>query len=159
MSKKILLIADDEEMNRRIIRRFLKSDYEVIEAENGKQTLDMMHDRHVDVLLLDITMPVMDGLEVLETMKKEAELDHVGVLVATSTKEKTERAALSLGADEVVSKPYDPVVIKKRIENILLMKEMKARKQQDSGEDSLEFWKNQTHVLQEKIDGVVKQRR
>ena len=156
MSKKILLIADDEEMNRKIISRFLKQEYEVLEAVDGKQALDLMHERHVDMLLLDIIMPEMDGLEVLEAMKQETKLEQVGVLVATSTKEKTERTALSLGADDVVSKPYDPVVIKKRIENIILMKEMKDRKQKESNADSSIVIQRKMSVVLEKVESAAK---
>lgn len=128
MDKKILLIADDDEMNRRIIKRFLKDSYEVIEASNGREALDTLKEKHVDALLLDIIMPEVDGLEVLKQMGENADLTHIGVLVATSTKEKTERMALSLGADDIVSKPYDPIVIEKRLENILAVKEINVQK-------------------------------
>lgn len=129
MDKKVLLIADDEEMNRRIIRKFLKDYFEVIEAANGKQVMERVHAEHIDVVLLDIIMPEMDGLEVLKLMKTEPELEHIGVLVATSTKERTERTALFLGADDVVSKPYDPVVIRKRLNNILMVKAINTQKE------------------------------
>lgn len=130
MNKKVLLIADDEEMNRRIISRFLANDFDIIQAVNGKAALDTLRSQQVDALLLDIIMPEMDGLEVLQEMKSDPSLDHVGVLVATSTKEKTERKALSLGADDIVSKPYDPVVIKKRIENIIAVKAISQKEKQ-----------------------------
>lgn len=130
MNKKVLLIADDEEMNRRIISRFLHNDFDILEAENGKQVLEILRSRQVDALLLDIIMPEMDGLEVLTEMRADAAFNHVGVLVATSTKEKTERTALSLGADDVVSKPYDPVVIRKRIDNIITVKEIRTQSRQ-----------------------------
>ena len=128
MDKKVLLIADDEEMNRRIIKRFLKETFEVIEAENGSMAWDTLQTTHVDLMLLDIIMPEMDGLQVLKLLKDNQQFAHIGVLVATSTKEKTERTALSLGADDIVSKPYDPIVIQKRLENILALKEMNEQK-------------------------------
>ena len=62
MDSKILLVADDEDMNRTVIKKFLKSDYEVMEAVNGREVLEILHERHVDVMLLDIIMPEMDGL-------------------------------------------------------------------------------------------------
>lgn len=80
------------------------------------------------MLLLDIIMPEMDGLEVLRYMQRDENLSYIGVLVATSTKEKTERTALSLGADDIVSKPYDPLVIRKRLENILAAKVVAEQK-------------------------------
>lgn len=129
MSKKVLLIADDDEMSRTIIKRFLKNSFDVLEAEDGYQALDIIMEQHVDVLLLDIIMPKRNGLEVLDDLRKDERYNDLGILVATSTKEKTEREALSLGADDIVSKPYDPVVIQKRMENIMLMKEAKRQKE------------------------------
>lgn len=124
MDKKVLLVADDDEMNRRIIRKFLQEYYIIVEAEDGLQTMEIIESRHIDALLLDIIMPEMDGLEVLRRLEEGGKLKDISVLVATSTKEKTERTALSLGADDVVSKPYDPIVIHKRLENILSVKEL-----------------------------------
>lgn len=123
-----MLVADDIEMNRTVIKRFLKNDYNVLEAENGVDALQIIRSQKVDMLLLDIIMPGMDGLEVLENVKKDEKHSNMGILVATSAKEKTERTALSLGADDVVSKPYDPIVIKRRLENIAAVKEIELQK-------------------------------
>lgn len=156
MSKKVLLIADDDEMNRRIIKRFLKNDFEIIEAENGKMTMELLETKTTDALLLDIIMPEMDGLEVLEHMSESGKLHHTAVLVATSTKEKTERAALSLGADDVVSKPYDPIVIKKRLENIMAAKEIGEQREMLAGDDLESVLESEKAKLQEKVEGSVK---
>lgn len=126
MSKKVLLVADDDEMSRIIIGKFLGEEYEILEAENGAQALAVLQSTRVDILLLDILMPKLDGLALLKLLPTEPSNPDLAVLVATSTKEKTERDALALGADDVVSKPYDPVVIRKRLENILAKKELKA---------------------------------
>ena len=123
-----MLVADDEEMNRRVISRFLKSSYTIIEAEDGAKAWEIINSQHVDALLLDIIMPIMDGLEVLKALREHKEFDHISVLVATSTKEKTERSALSLGADDIVAKPYDPLVIERRLENVITMKEAQYQK-------------------------------
>lgn len=129
MDKKILLVADDDEMNRRIVKKFLKGSYEVIEAADGREAWNTVCSTHVDAMLLDIIMPQMDGLEVLGLIREQRRYDHIGILVATSTKEKTERAALSAGADDVVAKPYDPLVIEKRLSNILAMKEISHQRE------------------------------
>lgn len=155
MDKKVLLIADDEEMNRKIISRFLKNDYEIIQAANGRAAMDTLYSTHVDALLLDIIMPEMDGLEVLERMRQEKELSHIGVLVATSTKEKTERSALSLGADDVVSKPYDPIVIRKRMQNILAVKQIDSHNEYMKDADTEMLLEKQEKELQKKIEPVV----
>lgn len=150
MDKKVLLVADDVEMNRSVIRRFLKRDYEVLEAETGIQALEIIRSRRVDLLLLDIIMPEMNGLELLLQLEQEKDIYRPGILVATSTKEQTERQALSLGADDIVSKPYDPIIIKKRLGNIDAVRELKmnylqtaSEEQKDSGMLFYERWNAQ----------------
>ena len=152
MDSKILLVADDEDMNRTVIKKFLKSDYEVMEAVNGREVLEILHERHVDVMLLDIIMPEMDGLEVLKAIQESEELKEVGVLVATSTKEKTERTALGLGADDIVSKPYDPIVIKKRLANISARKELEHQKRMFRQGDVEAVIQKDTELLAEKLE-------
>jgi len=123
--KQGMLIADDIEMNRSVIKKMFRHDFEVYEAATGKEVFDILDHHTVDVVLLDIIMPEMDGLEVLVKLKHEEQYKNIAVLVATSTKEKTERNALALGADDIVAKPYDPVVIHKRVENILETRRLK----------------------------------
>lgn len=119
MEKKVLLIADDIEMNRSVIKRFMGKNFIVLEAKNGQEVLDILSKNRVDVLLLDIIMPVLDGLEILKKIKEDNLYPDMAILVATSTKEKTERQALDFGADDIVAKPYDPTVIYHRMSNIL----------------------------------------
>ncbi|MDD2956324.1 MAG: response regulator [Oscillospiraceae bacterium] len=147
MDKKVLLVADDDEMSRRIIGRFLKNTYEIVEAQDGRAALEVLAARPVDAMLLDIIMPEMDGLEALQAIREDRGLDHVAILVATSTKEKTERSALSLGADDVVSKPYDPLVIKKRLENIMATKELKRQKTLLQSSDFDAVWSNRIEEM------------
>ncbi len=146
MDKKVLLIADDEEMNRIVIRKFLKSRYDVIEAKDGEEAMTILNRQHIDVLLLDIIMPRKDGLEVLEEVRNNPELDHIGILVATSVKEKTERRALSLGADDVIAKPYDPIVIKKRLENIEAYKMVAHQETMDESDLDTAAGKNEIYA-------------
>lgn len=156
VDKKILLIADDDDMNRNIIKKFLRHEYEIVEAKDGKETMDILYNQNIDVVLLDIIMPEMDGLEVLERMKKEEKFNHIGVLVATSTKEKTEREALFLGADDIVSKPYDPVVIKKRIENIIAVKTIEGQKEMLQNDDTKTYIAMANKEVVANIDNRVK---
>lgn len=123
MAKKTLLVADDDEMNRMVISRFLGRQFDILEAKDGEETISILREKQVDALILDILMPRLDGLDVLKIIKEENINESIGILVATSTKEMTEREALALGADDIVSKPYDPVVIQKRLDNIIMLKE------------------------------------
>lgn len=120
--KKVMLIADDVKMSRSVISRFFAESFDILEAEDGKQTLEVLKNNKVDVLILDIIMPEIDGIEVLKEVRSSRKYDNMAILVATSTKEKTERLALQYGADDVVAKPYDPIVIHKRLDNILACK-------------------------------------
>lgn len=146
MDKKVILVADDIEMNRSVMRRFLNHDFEILEADDGKMALDILDEKRVDVLLLDIIMPEIDGLEVLKRVRADHKFDEMAILVATSTKEKTERMALQFGADDIVSKPYDPFVIKKRLENVMARKELQRKNrifEAENGEEAvrLELYK------------------
>lgn len=127
MNKKVMLIADDVEMNVTVIKRFFSKEFDVLVASNGVEVMELLEKNQVDILILDIIMPEKNGIEVLQEMKKHQEYSDIAVFVATSTKEKTERMALEYGADDIVSKPYDPVVIKRRIENIMTKKELQKK--------------------------------
>ena len=163
MGKKVLLVADDEKMNRTVISKFFKNDYTVLEAEDGEIAIEMLENNHVDAMLLDIIMPKKNGLEVIDYVRQHPEYERIGILVATSTKEKTERHALGAGADDIVSKPYDPVVIRKRLENILAMKELKVHSESMGLVEKEEMWKQELHDKYQKsitdsvkkMDGIV----
>lgn len=122
-TRQTIMIADDVDMNRSVIKRFLSRDYLVLEACDGEEALEVLQENQVDALILDIIMPKMDGIEVLKRIRKEEKYSDMAILVATSTKEKTERMALEYGADDVVAKPYDPMVIRKRLENVMIKKQ------------------------------------
>ena len=66
--RKVMLIVDDVEINRAILTQFFKNDYVIVEAENGKAALDVMEHQSVDIVLLDLVMPVMDGFELLSIL-------------------------------------------------------------------------------------------
>ena len=124
MEKKVLLIADDTELNRSIIKNDFSDEYEIFEAKDGQETLDVLNAVQVDAMILDIVMPKMDGLEVLRRVRSNPSFDNMVILVATATKEKNEAIALEIGADDVLSRPCEPSVIKNRLENLLAKKEL-----------------------------------
>lgn len=116
-----MLIIDDEEISRSILKEFFVGDYEVTEAQDGEQALKILRDRkHVDVVLLDLIMPVMDGLTFLETMKQDPELKDIPVVVSTQFQDtEHENQALELGAEDFIRKPYDSRVVRQRVENVI----------------------------------------
>ena len=122
--KQTILIADDSEMNRSILADMLGDSYEILEAENGVKTVEMLqkYGTNIDLLLLDIVMPEMDGFEVLTLMNKNNWIEDIPVMMisAESTPEYVERA-YSLGATDFISRPFNAVVVHHRVVNTTLL--------------------------------------
>ena len=124
-----VLVVDDNLINRQLLCNILAGDYAVAEAENGQQAVDVLMREHLKIsaVLLDILMPVMDGYEVLKKMRGDPALSQIPVIVTTGSAEpETEQLALDLGANDVVQKPYDPVILKRRLQNLISLRESSA---------------------------------
>ena len=122
MDKKTILIVDDIELNRAILAELFDDLYDIEEAENGQQALDILEREHgkIFMVLLDIIMPVMDGFEVLQVMSEKRWIERVPVILITS--ENSDRAALQgyqLGVTDIINKPFNPEVVKRRVANII----------------------------------------
>ncbi len=124
-----LLVVDDVSINREILRNILKREYDVIEAADGDEALAAMraHHKTLSAVLLDLTMPVMNGFEVLSHIREDADLRLIPVIVTTgATEEGSEVRALSLGANDYVTKPYNATIILQRIRNTINLRETAA---------------------------------
>ena len=123
--KRQILIADDEMINREILGEMLRDDYEVLLAEDGIITMEMIkqYRETLSLVLLDILMPGMSGLDVLKTMKEDQLLSHIPVIVMTAEKD-TEVECLRLGAADFIPKPYPAVdVVHARVLRIIELSE------------------------------------
>ena len=119
--KQKLLIVDDSELNRDILKEILGSSYDYLEAENGTQAIQILEVHpEIDLMLLDINMPQMNGFQVLEHMREFQWIDEVPV-VMISSEESVEimRKAYDLGITDYISRPFDAVIVKKRVQNTL----------------------------------------
>ena len=128
-AKRTILIVEDNDINRMMLSELLSSEYMVLEAENGQQALDVLERKkdEISVILLDITMPVMDGYTFLSIAKKDPSLASIPVIVTTqSDSEADEVAALSHGATDYVAKPYKPQIILHRVASIIHLRETAA---------------------------------
>ena len=83
--KNRILIVDDAYINRELLKEMLSENYEILEAENGKEALDIVeNEKHINGILLDLVMPVMDGFELLEELKKTDIMDKIPVMIICS---------------------------------------------------------------------------
>ena len=116
-----LLVVDDNEMNRDLLTRRLECQgCQVTVAVDGLQALDLLDQADFDLVLLDIMLPVMNGYQVLEHLMADQSLSQVPVIIATSLDEADGKArCLALGAEDYLTKPFNPVVLKSRISDCL----------------------------------------
>lgn len=118
--KSKMLIVDDMEMNRIILREVFSKQFEIVEASSGKEALDMMRDQELAIVLLDYIMPDMDGLDLLRIRRNEERLRGVPVVMVSSNDSIEDQvAAFKLGANDYLVKPINPALATLRIENII----------------------------------------
>lgn len=118
---KTILVVDDDEMNLKMAQFILKRDgYTVITAFSGMECLTTLQSRTVDLILLDVEMPVMNGIETLEHIRKNEEFANIPVMFLTAdATEDTVIAAGKLDAAGYVKKPYMPQDFLERVKKIL----------------------------------------
>ena len=103
-----ILIADDEKEIRELLRLYLENEkYQVLEAEDGQQALDLLRRQHVDLCILDIMMPKVDGYHVLKELRTQS---NIPVLILSAKDADSEKIlGLNLGADDYIAKPFNPL--------------------------------------------------
>ena len=119
-----ILIADDEARIRRLVSDFLKRDgHTILEAADGKAALELIENRRpaLDLAILDVMMPGMDGFEVLrEVREQETGDNHLPVMLLTARAEDADQVrGLEGGADDYVTKPFSPIVLAARVRTLL----------------------------------------
>lgn len=127
--KRKLLIVEDNLLNRSLLKEILIREYDILEAENGEEAISILNEfgGNLSLILLDILMPVMDGYEFLKYMRKVPSYSSIPVIVTTQgNSEDDEVKALSKGATEFISKPYNPQIILHRIKNMISLRESAA---------------------------------
>jgi PAS domain S-box-containing protein len=130
------LLVDDEPLNLKLYEKMLKDhDFQIITATNGQDCLDKVSEHFPDLILLDWNMPVMDGIEALEILKKDETTKDIPVLMITGVMTSSEDLsfAMSVGAIDFLKKPFDKLELSARVRNILLLSDtLKTLKNQNS---------------------------
>jgi class 3 adenylate cyclase len=112
-----ILVVDDNVGNREILaRRLARDGYTVITAEDGRRALDLLRGQAIDLVLLDVMMPEMDGYEVLKRLRSDEALRHIPVLMISALDEvDSVIRCIELGAEDYLPKPFNPVLLRARI--------------------------------------------
>lgn len=138
-----ILIVDDNNQNRQILNELItKIGHTAILAENGVKALDKLGGNKIDLILLDILMPVMDGYHTLEKIKECPQYKHIPVIMITTIDEmKSIVKCIEMGADDYLTKPFEPQILKARINNCLV---------------KLELFKTEKELLEKTLTGSLK---
>lgn len=119
MEKLKILVVDDESRMRKLVNDFLvKNNYEVIEAEDGEQALDIFFsNKGIALIILDIMMPKVDGWQVCREIRQYSDVPII--MLTAKGDEKDELLGFELGVDEYISKPFSPKILVARVEAVL----------------------------------------
>jgi len=164
----VILLVEDEADYRLLIDSDLEEDYQVVEAANGKEGLEKALETIPDLVVTDLMMPVMDGIELCRSLKAVVQTAHIPVVMLTAkTAVESQVEGLQAGADDYVTKPFDMLLLRARIGNLLetrrLLRRHAAREfawstEEDPGSDTLDmpelrsdldraFWENLCRTL------------
>ena len=149
-AKQQILIVDDSEMNRAILSEILKNDYRIMEAVNGQDCLEKMHQHSGDIalVLLDLVMPGMDGFEVLDYMNRNHTIEDLPVIMISSEdSEESVRRAYEMGVSDYVSRPFDSRVVYRRVFNTIKLYAKQRRLVRLLSEQIREREKNTTMLV------------
>src|SRR4030043_2198101 len=118
MSSKRILVVDDDTKTAELVKLFLNRDgYRVLTAYDGAEALRLARESHPDLIVLDLMLPGMDGLEVCRTLRDESDVPIVMLTARTTDDDKL--TGLGLGADDYVSKPFSPRELAARVRAVL----------------------------------------
>lgn len=119
MEKIKILVVDDESRMRKLVRDFLvRNDYEVIEAEDGAQAINLFfEEKDISLILLDVMMPEMDGWQVCREIRAYSKVPII--MLTAKSDEKDELQGFQLGVDEYIVKPFSPKILVARVEAVL----------------------------------------
>ncbi len=147
--KNRLLIIDDSDFNRDLLKVLLEDDYDIEEAENGKAGVDILNAKwnQIDAVLLDLHMPVMDGYGVIDCMKQNNWAAKIPILIITGERSsEIENRCFELGVSDFILKPFDAGMVKNRVRNMVELFSYKNDLEEKVEQQTAEL-KNQNQIL------------
>ena len=128
-NKPVMLIVDDVNINRTVLAQFFHDDFRIVEAENGKEALAMLEQEAAHIVLVDLMMPVMDGLEFMSILRNNDQYKGLPVVAMTTNSDLDGQTwAVELGAADFITKPFNPDVVRCRVKNVIGSAENEWRK-------------------------------
>ncbi|MDD5128630.1 MAG: response regulator [Candidatus Omnitrophica bacterium] len=120
MKEKILIVEDEKDIIKMLEYNLKKEGFKVVDARNGEDALDLALREYPDLILLDLMLPGIDGLEVCKTLKKEAKTASIPIIMLTAKSQESDKVVgLELGADDYITKPFSPRELIARIKAVL----------------------------------------
>jgi len=129
LKQRTVLIIEDNSLNREILANMLENTYNILTAENGKEGFELLmeYEKQISLILLDIQMPVMNGYEFLDAVRKGSRYNDIPIIVTTaSSDEDDELSCLEMGASDFVVKPYRAKVVQQRVASMIRLREASA---------------------------------
>lgn len=164
-SKYVILLVDDDQEIIEYVKDFLSDTYTILSAENGKAGYEIACEEIPDIIISDIMMPIMDGIEMCRRIKKDVRTSHIPVVLLTAKGSfYNQKVGYDVGADSFLTKPFSSNLLKSRIKNILdarkkysLASTSKFKQKQEQLNESIgdldkEFLKKLTEVIEENLE-------
>ena len=115
----VLIVEDNEEL-RQFIKSIFETDYDILEAENGEMAIEIAHNHKVDLIISDVMMPKMDGIELCHLIKNNIMTSHIPVILLTAkTSQEDQKQGFQTGADAYITKPFDAIMLELKVNNLL----------------------------------------
>ena len=123
-AKPVILVVDDQTQNNDLLEAFLVPEgYEIIKATSGEEALAKLANTEIDLILLDVMMPGMDGFEVTRRIRQDKKNKLMPIILVTALKETEDRIqGIKAGCDDYISKPFDKMELFARIQSLLKIK-------------------------------------
>ena len=159
MNRNTILIVDDMEINRVILRSLFEQEYNLLEAENGEQALMLLEQYHdtLAAILLDLVMPVKDGYEVLSEIAKSGRTDVPVIVITSENSAESEMRVFDMGASDIIGKPFEPHVVRRRVQNTVELNRHRLHLEEMVEEQAVRL-RESKEILMDTLSSVIEHR-
>ena len=160
MKEKILIVEDEKDIIKMLEYNLKKEGFKVIDARDGEDALDLAVREYPDLILLDLMLPGIDGLEVCKTLKKESKTSSIPIIMLTAKSQESDKiVGLELGADDYITKPFSPRELIARIKAVLRRATEKEKLPEvfQSGDLRIDFSKISVSVKDKPVELTAKE--